>query len=165
MLQTISVCPYCRAVIAFDPEGRRTVFDPDRPASGPCSHLACYWICFAVDDAGDSGPSLSHSRLWEIDRGEYAVDGRLHPDHASLTRYLCDYGFKNLPANLVPNSDHRIAGASAQEREERRPGTGEMTVVLDGRYRTAILDGWALFAPQPLNVCRQIRSLAHEYEI
>lgn len=165
MIRNVTQCPYCRAVLAIDCQTGRTLWNPDGVKHEPCEHVACYWVCFAVDKNGKVDQKASSSRLWEFDRGEYAVNGLKNPRHASLTNYLCDFGFGVLPADLVPSMPHEIVGASAQQREEVTTGSGEVIVMVRGRRRTATLDGWAAFGPNPRQLLREISTLSDCYEV
>lgn len=148
----------------MDCQTGRTLWNPDGVRHEACEHVACYWVCLAIDKNGKVDQKSSSSRLWEIDQGEYAVNGLKHLRHASLTYYLCDYGFGVLPRDLIPSIPHEIVGASAQQRDEITTGSGEFVVTMGRRRRAASLDGWAVFANNPKRVMQEISILSRDYE-
>jgi hypothetical protein len=163
MIREVCRCPYCSVPVAIDCQARNVVFDPDGTSGAPCPHLVCYWICLSF--AGRGGKKLTKSTIWEVGRGAHDVNILESLDDAGLTHFLMDYGFGTLPEELRPQGDHRIVGDSAALREEAKPGTGEFDVKLNGRSRRAILDGWAIYAPEPSAVLKELEEVAYQYEI
>jgi hypothetical protein len=162
MIREVCLCPYCSSSVAIDCQHRKVVFDPDRPSGEPCSHLVCYWICLSY--SGRGGKKLTKSSIWEIGRGAHDVNIRTSAKDAGLTNYFIDYSFDRLPRELIPRGKHRIAGDSAAQREEKNPGSGEFEIKLKGLWREALLDGWAIYAPEPAAVLAELDEVAFQYE-
>jgi hypothetical protein len=164
MIRNIARCPYCHATVDIDCQSGATLFDPDKCDGKPCSHLACYWVALSFDDCSDGHREAPVSRLWEIGRGEWNVRGLTSDRDAALTNYFCDYGFDTIPPQLIPSTPHTLVGGSAMQREECETGTGEFSVIRLGRRLAATLDGWAIFAPMPKRVMRDVAILSDCYE-
>lgn len=163
MIREVSRCPYCSSSVAIDCQHRSILFDPDRPSGVPCPHLVCYWVCLSF--CGRGGKKLTKSSIWEVGRGAHDVDVLKSTKDAGLTHYLLDYGFGTLPKELRPHGRHRLVGASAGQREEKKAGSGEFAIKLKGRLLQALLDGWAIFAPEPTSVLAELDDVAFEYEV
>ena len=163
MIREVCRCPYCSVPVAIDCQARTVVFDPDGTSGAPCPHLVCYWICLSF--SGRGGKRLTKSTIWEVGRGVHDVNILKSTKDAGLTHYLMDYGFGTLPNELRPRGKHSIVGDSAALREEKKPGTGEFDVKVKGRLRRTILDGWAIFAPNPSAVSAELDDVAFEYEV
>jgi len=163
MIREVCRCPYCSVPVAIDCVSKTVVCDPDGCSDGPCPHLVCYWICLSF--CGKGAKKLTKSSIWEVGRGEHDVDILKSPEDAGLTHFLMDYGFGTLPEEFRPQGDHRIVGDSAALREVARPGTGEFDVKLNDRSRRAILDGWAIYAPEPSAVLQKLQEVAYQYDV
>lgn len=163
MIREVCRCPYCSVPVAIDCQARNVVFDPDGASGAPCPHLVCYWICLSF--SGRGGKKLTKSTIWEVGRGAHDVNILKSTKDAGLTHYLMDYSFGTLPKELRPRGKHFIVGDSAALREEKMPGTGEFEVKVKGRLRHTILDGWAIFAPNPSVVLAELDDVAFEYEV
>lgn len=165
MIRDILRCPYCAAVIAFDDVSQEILFDPDRCRDAACPHLACFWTAVTMMRGRRTAKNRCSSRLWELGRGLYQVDGSRDFRALGLTNYLCDGGFERLEPNLLPTTPHTIVGGSAMQREEAHGGSGEFVVAIDGRRYTLLLDAWGIFAPDPRRLMEEVSLLAHEYEV
>lgn len=108
----------------------------------------------------------TRSWIWNVGCEMRKVDILKNINDAAMTHYIIDVGFGTIAKDLLPTqSTFQIAGASAAEREERCPGSGELPVQLSGRRYRAILDGWAFYSQTPLALMSEINQLAFEYEV
>ena len=165
MIREILRCPYCAAVIALDDVSQEILFEPDRCRGAACPHLTCSWVAVTVMRGRRTVKGRCSSRLWELGRGLYQVDGFRDFRALGLTNYLCDHGFERLEPRLRPTTPHTIVGGSAMQREEAHSGSGEFMVTIDGRHYTLLLDAWGIFSPDPRSVMDEMSLLAHEYEV
>ena len=165
MIREILRCPYCGSVIGLEDVSQDLCFDPDRCHGEACPHLTCFWAAVTAMRGRRTVKRRGSSRIWELGREIYRVDGWHDFWAAGLTNYLCDYGFDRLEPSLLPTAPHQLVGGSAQQREELRHGSGEFAVNINGRMYALLLDAWGIFAPSPAAVMDELRLLANEYEV
>jgi hypothetical protein len=152
MIREVARCPYCLGgVIAVDDDQVTVVFDPGRVGGTPCSHLAFASIGLGVYD-GDNGKLVEQrGGEWVWVRGEglrQVPSGRLD----RLTDYLDMLACDLLPdGESRPAVEYQVTGATAGEREEAHPGTGEFSLPNPGNGPPfdCLLDGWGFYAPAP----------------
>lgn len=165
MIREILRCPYCAVVIALEDVSQDVLFEPDRCGGAACPHLACFWTAVTVMRGRRTVKSRCSSRLWELGRGLYQVDGSRDFRALGLANYMCDHGFDRLEPSLRPTTLHTIVGGSAMQREDAYRGSGEFRVAIAGRRYTLLLDAWGIFAPDPRRLMDELSLLAHEYEV
>lgn len=173
VLKHIAECPYCGKSLVIDAARGKVIYSAPslRESSRPCPHLTCFWVLLDVqrrrpnDWHSTADNEHSASLLWEHGRGIYRVNSRLHPEHAELTHYLCDYSVKNIPRQLRITSPHEFVGAIADFREAVEPGAARFVLGRKGGdILVAALDSFVIFAPRPAQVMTEIRGLIRGYE-
>lgn len=157
MIRSVSRCPYCGHLSAgVDDKQLEFVLAPDRGDAQPCPHLAFIWVgLHAMTRSCRDIPE--GSRVWLWVRGEGA---KLVPDmrDAPLAEYVSGIACDAEVEESLPKCEYRIGGASAGDREEERPGSGEFRIYLpSGRRVVALLDGWGVYAPDTNALVAEVR--------
>jgi hypothetical protein len=164
MIREVARCPYCDGGgIAVDDDPLTLLFNPDRPGGEPCRHLAFASVGLeALSPVLYGLPMDGHSAGWLWVRGEglrRLTRGHIDPLADYVDMLACDLipGPEDLPA-----VEYLVAGATAGDREEARPGTGEFPFAARGAgpQFLGILDGWGLYARDPEALVDAVRRLA-----
>ena len=166
MIKEVFRCPSCDQPVAIDCVSEEIVFDPDGLYALPCPHLSCFWICLSF--VGGRKFAEKHTRSWlgTIGRGIRKIDAAADLQDIALTRYIMDCGSDTIADDLFPTvAMYTVVGGSAAERENRQRGSGEFRVLIRGKSRSAILDGWGLYSQTPQKMMQEINELSFEYEV
>jgi hypothetical protein len=160
MIRTVEACPICNAVIGIDDRNAAIVFNPDRADPEPCPHLTCFWMMLSVHTGGRT---QAFDWVWEYGKGLRAgKDDPMPIEDRQIGDYLLLYpDFDDDTQYLIPKAAHFVVGASAGAREDKKLGSGEFLVVRGNGLVAGLLDGWAIFAPQPAKVMKEIQQFRH----
>jgi hypothetical protein len=161
MIREVARCPYCHGgVIAVDDDPLTLLLNPDRACAEPCPHLAFATVLLHAYGPGSGMRAVEgHTAAWLWVRGE--GPRRLPWDRFDpLADYLGGIAGEDYTDDR-PAVEYRLAGGTAGEREEARPGTGEFALPARGAgpQLHGILDGWAFYSPDPAALVEAVHTL------
>jgi hypothetical protein len=154
MIRNVETCPFCDAVIAIDDDTGGIIFNPDRVHPLPCGNLTCFWIVLTVLTENGDDILRSNAWFWEYGKGLHEGTGPMSLEENQLSAFLGSYD--SLPSRLIPRTPHLLIGDAAMQREQRRPGSGDLVVARGTEFVGGLLDAWVMFATQPADVMKEI---------
>lgn len=159
MSYLVACCPYCRGCRVTLSDGPRGwEFGLRYTGAVACSHLV--FASVGVHVVSEAGGRVVGRRcgswFWAFGTGLRVLARKGAPD--PVTAYVTELCCGLTGAGERPRwPEYVVAGATAGEREARRPGSGEFPVSgRAGEDLWAVLDGWAVFSPGPAALAAEV---------